>query len=272
MLQISKFIIVFNSGNQHHRSYATFPQNSSANLAQSSDLRTTHPVDYEARWSSTDQINSSMQQSILPEIHQQTGYEENAAAEMFSQYGVMNRNPYYPETSDFMSPGMHHIQENEPHSTHFLLPSEASKVFIPFNPEYPTNIPMSVTEQSILTGSQQTFGQRNALMHQMAQHPSAFSQTECSGISTTNELPPHFSSTYHNFGESDHTLTNRVSQYSEKSLEMLDLASQIEICNPMSPTSHNSVAQQTQRFSSFSSLSCDFSLERPSFFMDTFMR
>ncbi|GIY78777.1 hypothetical protein CEXT_628501 [Caerostris extrusa] len=77
----------------------------------------------------------------------------------------------------------------------------------------PPNIPMSVTEQSISTGSQQTFGQRNALMHQMAQHPSAFSQTECSGISTTNELPPHFSSTYHNFGESDHTLTNRVKAF-----------------------------------------------------------
>ncbi|GIY46755.1 hypothetical protein CEXT_460771 [Caerostris extrusa] len=102
----------FNSWNRYHRSYATLPQNSSANLVQNSNLRATQPMNYEARRSSMDQINSSMQQSFLSEIHQRTGYEENAADEMVSQYGVMNPNPYNPETSDFMFPSVHYIQEN----------------------------------------------------------------------------------------------------------------------------------------------------------------
>ncbi|GIY62659.1 hypothetical protein CDAR_537921 [Caerostris darwini] len=103
----------FNSGNQHNRSYATIPQYSSANLAENSDLRASQPMYYEARWSSMNQINSSMQQSFLNDMHQRTGYEENTADEMFSQYGVTNQNRYIPETSDFMFPAMHHIQENE---------------------------------------------------------------------------------------------------------------------------------------------------------------
>ncbi|GIY68949.1 hypothetical protein CEXT_216851 [Caerostris extrusa] len=105
-------------GNHPHRSYATIPQNSSANLAQNSDLRAS---------SSMDKINSSMQQSILNDIHQRTGYEENAADEIFVQYGVTKPNRYNPETSEFMFPGMQHIQENEPNSTHFQM---ASEVFI----------------------------------------------------------------------------------------------------------------------------------------------
>ncbi|GIY84713.1 hypothetical protein CEXT_931 [Caerostris extrusa] len=103
---------------------------------------------------------------------------------------------------------------------------------------------MSVTEQSILTtdsGCQQTFGQRNARMNQLSQHPNAFNPIERSGMSSTNELPPHFSSAYYNFGESDHTLTNRVSQYSEKSLEMPIFAVQNANYNPMILTSQNSV-------------------------------
>ncbi|GIY99545.1 hypothetical protein CEXT_91301 [Caerostris extrusa] len=40
---------------------------------QNSDLRASQPMDYESRWSSMSQINSAMQQSILIDIHQQTG-------------------------------------------------------------------------------------------------------------------------------------------------------------------------------------------------------
>ncbi|GIY48441.1 hypothetical protein CDAR_581091 [Caerostris darwini] len=145
---------------------------------------------------SYEQINSSMQQSILNGIHQRTGYEENAAAEMSSQYGVRKQIVYNPVTSDYMFPGTHHIQENDPNSTHLQM---LSQVFIhqnfqhygPINPEHPTNIPVSVTERSILSASQQTFGQRNVLMH-LVQHPNAFSPMECSRMSSTNELPPHF--------------------------------------------------------------------------------
>ncbi|GIY13464.1 hypothetical protein CDAR_193291 [Caerostris darwini] len=262
----------FNSGN-HHRSYATIPQSSSANLAQNIDLRASQTKDYEARWSSLDQINSSMQHRFLNNIHQRTGYEENAADEIFFQYGVTNPNPYNPVTSDYMFPGTHHIQENEPNSAHLQMPSEVfihqnSQHYGPINPEHLTNIPVSVTERSNFTGSQQTFGQRNALMHQIAQHPSALSQMECSGMSSKNELQPHFSSAYHIFGESDHTMTNRVSQYSEKSLEMPILSIKNEN-NPMIPTSRINSVQQTQPIPSFASLSCDFPLERPSFYMDT---
>ncbi|GIY53584.1 hypothetical protein CEXT_222941 [Caerostris extrusa] len=134
----------------------------------------------------------------LPGIHQQTGYEENAADEMFSWYEVTKQNPYNPETSDFPFPGMHPIQENESNSMHLQLPYEVSKVsfhqnsqnYEPLNLEHPTNIPVSLTERSILTDSQQTFGQRNTPMHQMSQNPNAFSQLECSGMCSTNELPP----------------------------------------------------------------------------------
>ncbi|GIY99546.1 hypothetical protein CEXT_91311 [Caerostris extrusa] len=193
---------------------------------------------------------------------------------MFSQYGVTNPNPYNPETLDFMLPGMQYIQENELNSTHLQMPSEVfihqtSQNYGPINPEHPTNISVSVTERNILTGSQQTFGQRNALMHQMAQHPSAFSQMECFGLSSTNELPPHFSSAYHNFGKSDHTLTNPVSQHSEKSLEMPVLSIQNANYNPMIPTSRINSVQQTQPLASFASLSCDVPLEINSFSTDT---
>ncbi|GIY31442.1 hypothetical protein CDAR_547611 [Caerostris darwini] len=70
------------------------------------------------------QINSSTQESILPDIHQRTRYEENAAAEIFHQYGMSNPNPHEPEILDFMFPGMHPIQENEPNSTHLQIPSK----------------------------------------------------------------------------------------------------------------------------------------------------
>ncbi|GIY47100.1 hypothetical protein CDAR_455411 [Caerostris darwini] len=209
----------FNLGNLHHRSYATIPQPSSANSAQNIDLRASQSMDNEARWSSMSQVNSAIQQSILIDIHQQTGYEENSADEMFIQYGVTKQNLYNTENSDFMFPALHPIQENESNSTHLQLPSEVSNVFMhrnsqnyqPLSPEHATNIPVSVTERSILTDSLQTFGQRNALLHQMAQHHNAFSEMEFSVMSSTNELPPDFSSAYHSFGESDHTLTNRVS-------------------------------------------------------------
>ncbi|GIY14478.1 hypothetical protein CDAR_514041 [Caerostris darwini] len=133
-----------NLGNRNHRSYATLTQNSSANLAQYSELRASQPLDYEARWPPMGQINSSMQQNMLPDIHQRTGYEENAADEIFSRHGVTKQNLYNPETSDFPFPGMHPIQENETNSTHLQLPYEVSKVSLhqnsqnygPLNPEY----------------------------------------------------------------------------------------------------------------------------------------
>ncbi|GIY13456.1 hypothetical protein CDAR_193231 [Caerostris darwini] len=266
----------FNLGNKPHRSYASIPQHSSANFAQNSDSRAPQPMDYEARWSSADHLHSSMQQSVLHSIHQRTGYEENAAAEMFYRHGISNQNPYNPEISDFMFPGMHHIQENESNSTHLQLPSEVGEIFMPRNsqnyepliPEYPANIPMFVSERTILTGSQQTFGQRNAQMNQLSQHPKAFSPMECNGMSSTNKLLPNFSSAYQTFDESDHTLTNRVSQYSEKSLEMPILSIQ-NPNNPMIQTSGINSIQPTQQLSSFASLSCDFPLDRPSFYMDT---
>ncbi|GIY81339.1 hypothetical protein CDAR_496231 [Caerostris darwini] len=120
----------FSLWNQHHRSYATIPQHSSANLAENSDLITAQPMDFEARWSSMSQVNSSIQQSILNDIHQQTGYEENVADELFTPYGVTKQNPYNSETSDFIFPRMHQIQENEPNSTHLQLPSEVGEIFM----------------------------------------------------------------------------------------------------------------------------------------------
>ncbi|GIY62660.1 hypothetical protein CDAR_537931 [Caerostris darwini] len=133
------------------------------------------------------------------------------------------------------------------------MPSEVSNVFIhqnpqnseSINPEYPTNIPVSVTEQSILSGSRQTFGQRNAMMHQEAQSPNAFSQMKCSLISSTNELPPHFSSAYHNFSEIGYILTIETTQYPQTSLEMPVLANQNANYNPMSRNCQNSSIQQT---------------------------
>ncbi|GIY13463.1 hypothetical protein CDAR_193281 [Caerostris darwini] len=236
----------FNLGNQHHQSYATIPQNSSANSAQNSDL-ITQSMDYEARWTSMGQMNFSMQQNMLPAMHQRTGYEEHAAAEMFSWYEFTKQNPFNPETSNFPFPGMPSIQENEQNTTHFQLPYEVSKVSLhqnsqnyePINPEPPTDIPVFGTERSILSDSQQTFGQRNALMHQTAQNPNAFSQLECSGMCSTNELPPHFTSAYHNFGENDPILPNEISQYSEKSFEMplFNIQNaQYSSCNPIHPT------------------------------------
>ncbi|GIY81341.1 hypothetical protein CDAR_496241 [Caerostris darwini] len=103
----------------------------------------------------------------------------------------------------------------------------------------------------------------------MAQHSNAFSQIECSLISNTNELPPHFSSAYHNSGESGHILTNEATEYSETSLEMSILENQNANYNPMSSTYQNSGIQQTQQLGSFASLSCDNPLERPSCYMDT---
>ncbi|GIZ04535.1 hypothetical protein CEXT_267781 [Caerostris extrusa] len=81
-------------------------------------------------------------------------------------------------------------------------------------------------------------------MNQLSQHPNAFSPMECSGMSNTNELPPHFSSAYQNFDESGHTLTNRASHYSEKSLEMPVLSIE-NANNPMIPTSRIISIQQT---------------------------
>ncbi|GIZ04532.1 hypothetical protein CEXT_267751 [Caerostris extrusa] len=70
----------------------------------------------------------------------------------FTQYGGTNPNTYNPQTSDFMFPGMHPVQENESDSKHLQLPSVVGEMFMhqnsqnyePLNPENPSNISVSV--------------------------------------------------------------------------------------------------------------------------------
>ncbi|GIY16472.1 hypothetical protein CEXT_423011 [Caerostris extrusa] len=65
----------------------------------------------------------------------------------------------------------------------YSQPSDAS------NQEHPANIPMSLAGQSFLPEFQQTFGQMNAVMNRMHQHPNVFSQMEYSGTTATKEVP-----------------------------------------------------------------------------------
>ncbi|GIZ01565.1 hypothetical protein CEXT_182071 [Caerostris extrusa] len=184
-------------------------------------------MDYEARWPSLGQSISSTQQSILPDVYQRTEYEETATAEMPSQYGMTNKIPFNPEVPDFLFPDMPHIHENEPIIKHFKFSSEASNIFRnrnsqqsdASNPEHPAATRSYEADRSVLPSFQQTFGQRNALMNRMFQHPTPSSQIECSGIFRTNEVSSHFPSTYNNFGRSEHILTDEISQYSGMPLE-----------------------------------------------------
>ncbi|GIY67475.1 hypothetical protein CDAR_618781 [Caerostris darwini] len=106
-----------NFGNQHHQSSATLPRSSSDNLVQDVDSRSALPMNYDAGWPAMGQINSSPQQSVLPNIHQRTSCEETATAEIPSPYGNANQNQYDPETSDFLFPNMAHDQGNPFKST-----------------------------------------------------------------------------------------------------------------------------------------------------------
>ncbi|GIZ04308.1 hypothetical protein CEXT_319961 [Caerostris extrusa] len=122
MLQILKFIIAGILESQPHQNSATLPQSSSANWVQGIDSRSAQPMNYDAGRPAMGQINSSAQQSVLPNIHQRICCEETATAEIPSPYGNANQNPYNPETSDFLFPNMAHGQENSSKSTPLLLP------------------------------------------------------------------------------------------------------------------------------------------------------
>ncbi|GIX68135.1 hypothetical protein CDAR_203631 [Caerostris darwini] len=215
-----------NFGNQRRQCNATIPQNSDGNLAQNIDFRTEQQLHYEARSSPMNEINISRQQGILSNIHQPIYCKETKATEKVSQFRVADMYGCNPETSDILFPAMHHSQENEPNSTQLQLPSEENKVFInqnlqnfqPSNSEQPPNISMSIAEPGFLPVFQETFSQRNATINQRAQPSNASSQMAFLEMSRTNEMSL-FSSIFPNFGETDSTLTNRLSQFPETSVE-----------------------------------------------------
>ncbi|GIY01200.1 hypothetical protein CDAR_279941, partial [Caerostris darwini] len=82
------------------------------------------------------------------------------------------------------------------------------------NPELSANAPMPVTEPYFLPGFQETFGQRNALAHQMIPPPNASCEMECPGTSRTDEVSPHFISY---FNENFDASANRISPQYETS-------------------------------------------------------
>ncbi|GIY43363.1 hypothetical protein CDAR_600061 [Caerostris darwini] len=203
-------------GNQHRQSSATFPRSSSDIRAQDIDSLSAQQTDYEAQRPFDNQSDSSTQQSFLPNMQQRIDCGETAAAEMSSQLAVTNQNLYNPETSDFLFPDWPHDQERQSESTHLLHPSEENYLMTnqnpqfceDLNPEQSANAPMPVAEPYFLPGFQQTFGQRHALTHQMAHPPNASCQMECSGISRTNEMSPHFIT---DFNENFDASANRIS-------------------------------------------------------------
>ncbi|GIY41670.1 hypothetical protein CDAR_176161 [Caerostris darwini] len=178
-------------GNQHRQNSATLPQRSYGNVAEDIELIKAEEMEDEALWpfvkqsdSSTlnqinqplNQINNSRQQSISSDIHQGIDYEETAVAEMVSQYGDANQNSYNPsdyetETSDYLFPEMHYIQENDLMSTHLLLTPEVSIAFRnqnpqnyeSSNPECPEDTSVSVATPCVSPRFQQTFDRRNSL-------------------------------------------------------------------------------------------------------------
>ncbi|GIY05195.1 hypothetical protein CEXT_672261 [Caerostris extrusa] len=207
-----------NFGNQHRQSSATLPQFSSANWVQDVDSRSALPLTYDSGWPAMSQINSSTQQSVLPNIHQATSCEETATAEIPSPYDIANQNQYNPETSDFLFPNMPHDQENHCKTSHLPVSDQ--------------HYPMPVTEPCSLPGFQQTSGRRSSLMNQIAQYPNASSEMDCSVIYRTDEMSPHFIS-YSN--ENFNTSANLMSQDHETSTEMPILAVQNAQYNPMDP-------------------------------------
>ncbi|GIY74737.1 hypothetical protein CEXT_705161 [Caerostris extrusa] len=226
-------------------------------------------MNYGAERPAMNQINSSMQQSFLPVMHQQTYCQEMSAAEMVSQYGVTDQNPYNPETSDFLFPGRPPIEENESQSIHLQHTTGASTVIVDQNYQYrdaliPEHTPMSIADCNSLPGFQQTFGQRNALKNRMVQHPTAPSQMECSGVFRTNEVSSRFPSTYNNFGLSGYMSTNETMQYSGMALEtpILNIQhAQYSTRNPIHPINF---IEQKQTFP-FEILTCDDPLENVPF-------
>ncbi|GIX83532.1 hypothetical protein CDAR_217321 [Caerostris darwini] len=234
-----------NFGNQYRQSSATLPRSSSTNWVQDVDSRSALPMNYGAKGPVMNQIISSTQQSFLPGMHQQ-----NYCEEMVSQYGVTDQNPYNPETSDFPFPGRPPIEENEYQPIHLQHTTGTSIVIEDQNYQYgdaliPERTPMSIADRNFLPGFQQTFGQTNALMNRMYQHPTAPSQREYSGVFRTNEVSSQFTTTYNNFVLSEHMLTNETSQYSGIALEtsILNIQNaQYSTRNPIHPT--NSIEQK----------------------------
>ncbi|GIY86293.1 hypothetical protein CDAR_455271 [Caerostris darwini] len=100
------------------------------------------------------------------------------------------------------------------------------------HPNDPATAPLPVAEPFVLPGFQQTFGHRNGLKHQIAQHPIASSQTECSGIFRTDEPSSYFIS---DFNESEIASTNGISQHYEKSFETPILTTQNMQYNSLDP-------------------------------------
>ncbi|GIY76233.1 hypothetical protein CDAR_430261 [Caerostris darwini] len=207
-----------NFGNQHRQSSATLPRPSSANRVQDVDSISAVPMNYGAEG----QINSSTQQSVLPNIYQRTDCEATETAEIQSSYGIENQSQHNPETSDFMFLYMPQVQENQSEST----PS----------PIADRHNPIPVAEPRLLPGFQQAFGQRNALAIQMAQRTDVSSQIDCSGIPRTDETPSQLIS---NFNENFNASANLMSQHYETSKEMptsVDLNAQYNPMDPIPPT------------------------------------
>ncbi|GIY39315.1 hypothetical protein CDAR_312541 [Caerostris darwini] len=228
-----------NFGNQHRQCVATLPRSSSGSIDQDIDLRT-EQMHYEERIPSKNQTHSSWQHIISPNIHRKTGCEETAAAEVSSQYGVENQNPYNPEISDFLFPGMAHGKENQIESAYSLQPSDNNSAVMnqnhqfceAWNLNHPVNAPVPVAEPCALPGFQETFGHRNALRNQLPQHPDVSSQMENSGTSRTDKMSFRFTS---NFNESDSASTNQLSRNYVTSLGIPFLAVENAQFNPMDP-------------------------------------
>ncbi|GIY19721.1 hypothetical protein CDAR_172881 [Caerostris darwini] len=183
-------------GNQYRQTSANLPQLSSGNLAEDIELITAEEMEYEARWPSMSQGNSSNQQSFLFDMHQQTDCEETAAAEMCSRYDLSTHDQYNPANSDFHFRSKPSVRENEYTSVNLQQSSETSKVlrsqhsqpFDASNLGHPAIIPTSPAQQGRLPGFHQTFGRRNARLNSILQHPTASSQIEYSRIFCTNEV------------------------------------------------------------------------------------
>ncbi|GIY48255.1 hypothetical protein CDAR_487451 [Caerostris darwini] len=186
-------------GNHHRQTSSTLPQCSSGNLIEDIELITAEEMEYEAWWPSTSQSNYSTQQSFLFDLHQQTDCEETAASEKYFRYGISNHdqnNPAIKIILDFHFPSKPSVEENEYKSVNLQQSFEPSKVLRSqnsqpsdtSNPWHPASIPTSLSEQGILHGFQQTFGQRIALMNRMDHHLKDSSQIEYSGTTPTKQL------------------------------------------------------------------------------------
>ncbi|GIZ04524.1 hypothetical protein CEXT_267701 [Caerostris extrusa] len=155
-------------GKEHRQCVVTLPRSSSGNVTQDIELRT-QQMHYEERIPSINQTHSSWQYSIHPNMHQRTNCEETAAAEVSSQYGVANQNPFNLEISDCLSPGNAHGEENQTVTTYSLQPHENNSVIINQNLHFVkpgVQIPQStppclLLNPCFLPGFQQTFGGRN---------------------------------------------------------------------------------------------------------------